>query len=110
MIRSYLKGEYDLYMKNRESLVDVLRRHGSNLPIDFREGALSFYDGVLLCIKNKSDDAIAPLKNASKNFSNYRQLATNFLQQDLNILLLGRGMESGRDCNDQLTSVIYSGV
>lgn len=110
MIRSYLKGEYDVYIKNRESLADVLRKHGPNLPIDFREGVLSFYDGVLLCIKNKSDDAIAPLQNASKNFSNHHQLATNFLQQDLNILLLGRGMESGRDCNDQLTSVIYSGV
>ncbi|QCX50394.1 hypothetical protein [Ralstonia pseudosolanacearum] len=110
MIRSYLKGEYDLYTKNRESLSEVFHRYGQNIPSDFKEGALSFYDGVLLCIRKKSEDASAPLQSASKNFSKHPQLAVNFLLQDLNVLLLGRGMESGKDCNDHLTSVIYSGA
>ncbi|MEF9387618.1 hypothetical protein V4890_18605 [Ralstonia solanacearum species complex bacterium KE056] len=110
MIRSYLKGEYDLYTKNREALSEVFRRYGQNIPADFKEGALSFYDGVLLCIRKKSEDASAPLQIANKNFSKHPRLAINFFLQDLNVLLLGRGMESGKDCNDHLTSVIYSGA
>jgi len=40
MIRSHLKGKYDLYKKNRETLSEVLQKHGQNLPTDFIEGAL----------------------------------------------------------------------
>ena len=110
MIRSYLKGNMDAYKTSRGELVNLFERHGQDLPVGFKDGVLSFYDGVLLCVAKKSADASIPLARASKNFSNHPQLTTNFLQQDLNVLLLGRGMESGTGCNDYLTNVISSGV
>jgi hypothetical protein len=110
MIRSYLKGNIDAYKASKGELVNLFEKHGQDLPTGFKEGVLSFYEGVLLCVAKKSADASLPLARASKNLSQHPQLTTNFLQQDLNVLLLGRGMESGTGCNDYLTNVILSGV
>lgn len=110
MIRSYLKGDREAYIRNRGELASLLDKHGQDLPASFKEGVLSYYDGVLLCIANKSAEASVPLAKSAKNFSSHPQLTTIFLQQDLNVLLLGRGMESGAGCNDYLTNVISSGV
>jgi hypothetical protein len=109
MIRSHMKGDYDLFQENRRQLMKLLNEHGQDLPVDFIDGVLFFYDGVLLCIEKKPDAADSPLASAAKKLASNPQLTTNFLQQDLNVLLLGKGMESGAGCNQSLTNVIFSG-
>ncbi|WP_265283675.1 hypothetical protein [Verminephrobacter aporrectodeae] len=69
-----------------------------------------FYDGVLLCLAKKPDAARVPLLKVSKIFSDHRKLTNNFIFGNLNMLLLGRGMEPGTGCRDYLTAAVFSGV
>ncbi len=110
MIRAHLKGNLQLYQANRSQLSKLLNDHGADIPNDFRKGVISFYDGVLSCIGKQQDLAVVPLDDAAKKLAHFPQYTTAFLIQDLNILLIGKGMEAGPGCNQALTDVILSGA
>jgi len=110
MIRAYLQGDYPLYNDNRNHLLALLNQHKGEIPIDFVEGIISYYDGVLSCIGKRSDLASEPLSDAAKKLARYPSYTTNLLNHDLNVLLLGKGMESDSICKQALINVISSGV
>ncbi|WP_265645536.1 hypothetical protein [Verminephrobacter aporrectodeae] len=110
MIRSYMRGDHETYMKSRTNFANRLNKHGKNVPADFQEGVLLFYDGILSCLAKKPDAAQVPLMKASKIFSSHRQLTASLLLDNLNMLLLWRGRDSGTACNDYLSMVVSSGA
>lgn len=109
MIRAFLKSDLQTYNDNRNQLLALLKQHG-DIPADFVEGAISYYDGVLLCIGKHSDLAIVPLSNAANKLAPYPGYTQSLLSQDMNVLLLGKGMESDAVCKQALFNVISSGV
>ncbi|MFN7882049.1 MAG: hypothetical protein ACK5PF_03410 [bacterium] len=110
MIRSRLKGDQSAYQDRRDVLLRTLVSHANDIPKSFLEGIFHFYDGVLLCVVKKNQEAAPFLDLAAKKLSGYPRYTTNFLNGDLNVLLLGKGMEAGSDCNESISKVISSGV
>lgn len=110
MIRSRIKRDQSAYESHREGLLRTITSHVNEIPKPFIEGIVNFYDGVLLCIVRRNQEAAPFLDLAARNFSRYPRYTTNFLNGDLNVLLLGKGMEAGSDCNDLITKVIMSGA
>jgi hypothetical protein len=110
MIRGRLKGNEDVYNKNRALLLETLNKHGGNLPQSFIDGAIDFYDGTLLCITDKAADASSYLKSAATKFAAYPKYTTAFFYADLNVLLIGKGMGMSQACNNALVEVLSAGV
>jgi hypothetical protein len=110
MIRSRIKGDQSAYESYREGLLRTFASHPNEIPKPFIEGVVNFYDGVLLCIVKKNQEAAPFLDLAAKKFAGYPRYTTNFFNGDLNVLLLGKGMEAGSDCNDLIIKVIMSGA
>jgi len=110
MIRARIKGNQSAYQEYRENLLRTLVNHADDIPKNFVEGVINFYDGVLLCVIKKNQEAVPFLDLAARNFSAYPRYTTNFLNGDLNVLLLGKGMEAGSNCNEAISKVISLGV
>ena len=110
MIRSYLKGNNDLFQENRSQLLRVLNEHGQELTEDFKDGVMSFYDGVLACIQKNPQMAKGSLEIATKKLASYPRLATDFFGGDLNILLIGKGMEDPNGCRQMLNDLLVTGM
>lgn len=110
MIRSRIKGDQSAYQDHREVLLRTLLSHANDIPKSFLEGIVYFYDGVLLCVIKKNKEAAPFLDLAAQHLSSYPRYTTNFLNGDLNVLLLGKGMEAGSDCNESISRVILSEV
>lgn len=110
MIRGQLKGDTGLYVENKKNLLLVLNQHGEGVPSSFIEGAIDFYDGTLLCVMKKPHEALPYLESAAKKLASHPKYTTNLFNKDLNVLLLGKGMEVGLGCNELITKVISTGV
>jgi hypothetical protein len=98
------------YQDHRDVLLRTLVSHANDIPKSFLEGIFLLYDRVMLCVVMKNQEAALFLDLAAKKLSGYPRYTTNFLNVDLNILLLGKGMEVGSDCNESISKVISSGV
>jgi len=109
MIRAHLNKDIDLYERNRNYLLSIWNNR-RDIPSSFLEGVINFYDGVLLCVINKNNEAIPHLESAVKNFVPYPEEVTHFFYTDLNVLLIGKGMESGTDCTKFILNVISTGA
>lgn len=110
MIRSALKKDLRNYQKNKNHLEDLYKTYGPEIPQKFKEAVIYFYAGTLSCITNDEILATQPLAMAASYFSDFPVLATDLFYQDLNVLLLGRGMQTSPRCNEMLTKVINSGL
>lgn len=110
MIRGKLKGDASIYKENRKNLVLILSQHGGDIPNAFIEGVIDFYDGTLLCAVRKPGEALPYLESAAIKLAAYPKYTTNLFNMDLNVLLLGKGMEAGPDCKESITKVIASGA
>jgi hypothetical protein len=110
MIRSALNKDSRNYQKNMADLEDLYKTYGPEIPQKFKQAAIYFYAGTLFCIMNDEISATQPLAMAAKYFSDFPVLATDLFYQDLNVLLLGKGMQTSPRCNEMLTKVINSGL
>lgn len=110
MIRGQLNGEANIYRENRSNLLHVLTRHGGDSPSIFIEGAIDFYDGILLCVTKNPSEALPYLESAERKLANYPKYTTSLFNKDLNVLLLGKGMEAGPSCDSSISKVISSGA
>lgn len=110
MIYGRLNNDTQLYEKHRDALNDVLRKNGRDLSSDFLTGVLAFYDGILSCISKEESIGVRNLTIASNNLKSFSKFTTNLLNQDLNVLLLGKGMESGEGCHDAISNFILTGA
>lgn len=110
MIRSHLRQDGDSYKAYKEKLDALLKKEATSVSSAYVDGVIAFYDGVLSCISKDTSAAVIPLDVARANLATYPKITTEFFYGDLNVLLVGKGMEGSPRCNDLLGKVLLSGA
>lgn len=109
MIRGHMRGDSTAYRQNLDRLLSILRRSRVDVPHEFLEGVASYYEGVLLCVAMRPLDALSYLGIAARKLSAYPEDTTRLLNRNLNVLLLGKVMDSEPGCRDSLVKLVSSG-
>lgn len=109
MIRGHMRGDSTAYRQNLDRLLSTLRSRRADVPHEFLEGVASYYEGVLLCVAMRPLDALVHLVTAARKLSAYPEDTTRLLNRNLNVLLLGKVMDSEPGCRDSLVKVVSSG-
>jgi hypothetical protein len=108
MILGKLHGKDALYEENRNALLRTVNQYG-NLPSTFIEGAMDFYDGVLLCAIGKTEEALPYIEAATKQLAKTPKYATHLWSADLNAALIGKGIAAGAKCEESINKMVLSG-
>jgi hypothetical protein len=109
MIRAKLQSNDSLYSHYRQNLLHEYEDGADDISAEFIRGVINFYDGVLSCAVQENQEAAPLLNMAAKNLSGFPRYTLNFLKGDLNVILLGKGIKGGGDCNELIRKIIQLG-
>ncbi|MDR2875245.1 MAG: hypothetical protein LBV44_04890 [Methylobacillus sp.] len=108
-----LRGNESRYTESKNRFSQLLYegsdKNGGRIPAKFAEGVVDFYDGILLCVANKSGEAVPQLESAAKKLGDYPKYTILLWRADFNILLFARGISGGSECSNSITKVISLG-